>query len=125
MPDIINSNLVNEALSTIISTTAQAKDFILSEAPDVVSQLLVYNLAINVAYLVISVLIILVYAKYMHYLFTDEGDLNEFHIPLSMFSGAAVLITFCITIFETTPELLKLWLAPKVWLIEYAAALVN
>ena len=121
------SDLINKGISGIDAT----KDFLVSELPDVIQQLLIWHGVRNLIMCVIglSILItgsILFYKvlikKYGKAMWKEFDNGME---PLGIFIYALltlpVLIPSCILI---NLEWLQIWIAPKVWLIEYAGKLI-
>ena len=109
-----------------ISGIDTAANFLAAEIPDVIHQLLMWNLTYSFlkASLCFAIVVAIVYFAYhgekkLH----AEGDHGSKGLPTFV---AAVLIVgpFC-GLCSSVTEALKIWIAPKVWLIEYAAELVK
>ena len=122
--EAINNNLVNEALASVIQSTTLAKDFILSEAPVVVEQLITYTLTTTSLSIFVAVLIISIQLYKMRWWEAQDRaatDTESILYGLGWVASAISVIIFLCNV----PVALKLWLAPKIWLIEYAADLVK
>jgi len=132
----------NEVLKGLIDNAASMKDFILSEAPEVIQQLLMWDLTESIIGCLFSILTI-ISALIPSVLVIRRGIKYEWHdyknrkcgydntsgqtmiVPLSLF---CILYDFiCIMVFLSFFNLkwLQIWIAPKVYLIEYAAELVK
>lgn len=138
----MNENLQN-AVASIITKAVQGADaaaeFVKAELPDVIQQLLTWNLVENLVFWCASVFLLLVVAPVLirmifvafkncdndeskdHWAYSDEVacPVAATSFVLSLISIIVGLIGIC------DIEWLQIWLAPKVWLIEYAADLVK
>lgn len=141
---------LNDALIDIIQKTQGAVqegvNFLSAQIPDVVHQLLVWKLAESLAYGVFAIFsfvlaLLLVrsifkppvgiqnessvrYSKYKPTLWRDEdGDFQ----PTIVGGGVAALVLTACTLANLPQFLtaLQIYIAPKVWLIEYAAHLAK
>ena len=114
------SETTNNALIEILDTVKKGVDFSIEQLPDIVKQLLYYNTAVYSAWFIFSIIgLILTYKLHKH------GKVYEYNVgPYHMmvgFIGITSIIVFIANIFN----LLKITLAPKVWLIEYTATLLQ
>ena len=131
---------LNEALADlIVKTTSAAEkttDFLLAEVPDVTHQLLLYKMVENsVSLLFIVAFYVAAYkvCKKPVSLFNKEIDKDildqdasiMFAVPMGLLIVAATSIIFLFVAYNKVAAILKIWLAPKIYLIEYAANLVN
>lgn len=140
----------NKILADLLQKASNGIDaavsFSQAQIPDVVNQLLLWNAVSSVisqvvALAVIMLLAVIVYRgvsrrgtrtegggwRGYHYegrsFFWDEdGDLSFPGMMCSMASGGTILV--CLMAFATNFDWLKIWLAPKLYLIEYAAHLL-
>lgn len=126
----MDASIVNNALVSIINDVASAKNFILSQAPDVISQLIQWNtIKYGSLVLFLGVLALFMYicGIYLHkkYLSEPDGDRRDDE-DLAIGAGAAYIVGIAISVFVVWNifALVKIYVAPKVWLIEYAARLV-
>lgn len=118
-------NTINEALLSIIGSVTSAKDFLLSELPEVVEQLLLWKLCESLVLngIALTLVIILIYlnVKYSpRILAWDEWD-----TPAPVFFtgglGGVALVIFV----NMDLDWLMILVAPKVYLIEYMTELVK
>ena len=127
---IVNNNL-QDALATIISKTVAgvdaASNFLGEQLPDVIHQLLMWKMVWAGFSFVICCAVIAVLYFGMRKLYAvieaEDGD----HFATFM-AGVIAVITGVVFFFVALSELqtfLQIWIAPKVWLIEYTASLVK
>ena len=119
-----------------------AKNFIISEIPDVLSQLIIWKTYQHLFYIILS-LVIMIYCFYWlkTYVFFDRSnptenqkralqtghykeDLKDSYVPLAT-ASACCLIAFSIVLICNTMDLLQITVAPKVYLIEYSQQLMS
>ena len=122
---------LQKALTEILHGVLTAKGFMLAELPEVIQQLLLwkfwYHSARMAGFIVIIGLIIVLIVKVEKYVLNaediDRMDKRFFGwflvpmlsiIPIVLISGIFFNLTW-----------LQIWLAPKVYLIEYAASLTK
>lgn len=116
-----SQKVLSDLLSRAVQGVDKAVEFSQAQIPDVIHQLLVWNavssLLIQVFLLILCVCIVLVIRL------AWKGD--EEHLMLAtMILGGLLLLTFTVFIFHNF-DWLKIWLAPKLYLLEYAASLVK
>jgi len=124
-------NTANEALRAIIDNATLAKEFIPAELPDVVQQLLHWeavisgiHCAIGTCFLLIPVVLVCWQyknrVKHMEWLENEPGWDTGFY-----FANLANVFPIVIGMIWWDFTWLKIWMAPKVYLLEYAASLVK
>lgn len=118
---------LQKALAEILNKTTQGAEagvgFLQRELPDVVQQLLVWHGVKSAVFFVILLSLSLISAWATKRVWTwareeDEGDEAATLFP----AGAAVVL--CVSAFGNL-DWLQILLAPKLYLIEYAASLVK
>ena len=120
-------------LREVTNTAADAKEFVLSELPDVVSQVIMWYGVYNfIEFLLgLSLLLIVFFTnKKVYYNKTDDEtwfqSLNPDEQFVALLPGPfASTIMAGIGILYINLQWLKIWIAPKLWLIEYTASLVK
>lgn len=125
MPNNANDiliNLINRAASGI----DQAVDFSKAQLPDVIHQLMIwkavsYSLSIGTI-LILLIICGLLLCKGIALLRIDSGSNPGF--VLMLIPGVSTVILFIFLCGEIG-DAVQLWLAPKVWLIEYATQLMG
>lgn len=129
------SQLIERSLSGVDTAAA----FIQSELPEYVYQLLLWygvkSAIVGLAFLSITVAWfwygiikpVKIIKKGMQEeretLFTDKHGIIEEHSLILMFNAAIILPA--VKSFSDLLEALQIWMAPKVWLLEYASTLVK
>jgi len=147
-------NTANVALKDIIQSVTSVKEFMMTQIPDVLHQLLMWQFAHNVIWLIVNCIVVYftywlcknAFISYNEYCDQDaimrqtqdtkvhkeaktKQEKIELRIVVTGFLGIITgIISFAGAIpgaidnFETA---LKIWIAPKIFLIEYAAELVK
>lgn len=121
-------NIANEALIGFIESVQSAKDFALEQAPDVVHQLLTWKLAEACLYLtcgaIFFVTAMVAWKVFATCLRKAPHDLTPKTIASMCYGTLGSILGPC-AFFDYGPTALQIWLAPKVYLLEYAADLVK
>ena len=127
-----------------ISGVEAATNFLAAEIPDVVHQLLMWHMVKSAVVCAIGVMLIPCSVLILKWAFKDpvldeensnkyrkaykatvvydtDGKVTPSVVPVCTVSAFPVIIGFCMLNIEW----LQIWIAPKVWLIEYAAKLVK
>lgn len=143
-------DIMNEALAGLITKAVSgaeaAGDFLLAEVPEVIHQLLLWKtVSLSLTTLTFLMLVLLciyligkvagsyseaVRSENKSSIWVDYIDYRKRYEPSVCTGLSFILITVCIVFlsigfFSNGGGLLKIWLAPKVWLLEYGAALVK
>jgi len=128
----------NEALRAIIDNATSAKEFILSELPEVIEQLLMWKTTesiISIVFMLLSVAILALViftvircnkfeGKGNGVILKETGPLDFFLIiGLMILAGLSVLALF--SVYFDLSRILQIYIAPKVYLLEYASKLIN
>jgi hypothetical protein len=118
---------LQQALATIIGKTMQGVDasisFLSAEIPDVIHQLLVFKLAQACVLLVMAIIYLIAWSVFSYKSF--KHGWHEGIQMVTVFAGGAVAVTSAISLFINGGVALQIWLAPKIYLIEYAASLAK
>lgn len=119
---------LNEALAQLIKKAVEGADkageFLVAEVPDVLGQLLTYYTVWYILVVVGAALGAGLLIKLMAYALKKHPDNDVVLIPTITLGGMGAAI-LAITSFANIPNMLKVWIAPKVWLLEYGASLVK
>lgn len=112
-----------------------ALDFIKDQAPDVIRQLLVWKCVVSATYCLLAValfgLMVFLAYKLNKWLFTadkdgdkpiDDGDVG---IPAVLFGNFFIQLLWIPICINANLTWLQILIAPKVWLLEYAASLIK
>lgn len=127
-----NSNKANEVLAAILekamATAEKTGTFLQEQAPDVVQQLLTWKL---VQYSVSAVVCFIAFfllaylaSKTLKSLGEEDSYFVTWQPPVLAASGVGALVV-SISAANNALTAMQIWLAPKVYLIEYAANLVK
>jgi len=121
----------NEALRALIDNAASTKEFILAELPEVVQQLLMWKTAESIADCVIALAFVGVPLFIVRWQWVN-GEEHIKHSIVKETDGAIYLVNAVLilplligTLKYCNLTWLQIWLAPKVYLLEYAADLVK
>ncbi len=125
-------NNAKELLNVIIADALSIREFVIEEMPEVVQQILAWNFAYSLISFVAGVLIwigfpILI-CKHYKWLKKESDDFcDDLKCMFNLLFGLAYGIVFSVCGFALITNLtwLQIWLAPKVYLIEYAANLTR
>ncbi len=116
--------LINEALAGAIEAAKKTGNFVIEQAPDLIQQLVLYKtweysliIAISLGWFITSYFLIKWAIKKIED--TDGGTLAV--IIVAIILDLVSIIAF----FNTLFDLVKIVVAPKVWLLEYAAMLLK
>lgn len=112
-------------LSSTINAATAAKDFLISEMPEVIRQLLMWKaidsgigFAVGVAWIIAAFFI----AKKVRAMLAE----NELDFPeMALSTGGALCLVLGVSVCAHNLVWLQILVAPKIYLIEYAASLVK
>lgn len=139
--EIINTNL-QDALSVFIDKTVEGVDasveFLQQEIPDVIYQLILWYgvKSATTALLIILLLTVVHYGIYRGVklassLYAEHHKKDAYSITVVM-AGVGTLIAYPLLWIETLSPLynnlmtaLQIWVAPKIWLLEYAGSFIK
>lgn len=130
---------LTELLTKSTEGIDQAASFLSAEIPDVIQQLLMWHGVYNFTWFVIGILIMIIAVifNYKQYKWIKEDykkDANNYDFDSYnwdrgwSFSSFNCIQLAALAIFEANTiniQWLKIWIAPKAWLIDYAATLVS
>lgn len=114
------------ALAEIINLTLQGKDFIIEQAPDVITQLLAWKFTVSLAGFIIGWVLLLLVGLSIKPLIKScrsGGFLYKADCEPAVCFLIAPIILGGILIFDII--WLQILIAPKIYLLEYAARLVT
>lgn len=123
---------MNEALAEIIlsalRTAETAQEFVLSEMPDVISQLLMWKAAESLIFCIIGLILLVFLGSYWLMVYKRwskwVADKKDYEFNAAMFGGFATLGLGIVIANIINTTWLQILIAPKVYLIEYAAELL-
>lgn len=117
------ANRLNGILDYLTEAIKGTTDFVADQAPEVVQQLLAWKMfqfgGLAVAFLIVMFVMIKIWWRpYKN--FKNLSDDAQFGTGMIMFFTLAPFIGFVLTGLQA----MKIWIAPKVYLIEYIASLL-
>jgi len=116
-------SIVNDILAKAIQTATATGDFLKEQIPEVVTQLLRWSIAEHAVWIVLSSIALIISWKFWKFgkkLFTQDDS----YFPIFFATtGSTILPGICFVYHSL--GLLKLLIAPKLWLLEYAAHLIG
>jgi hypothetical protein len=100
-----------------------AGDFLASELPEVIQQLLMWHMTVNIIW---SFVFLCVFATvgWLFWFCCKKEDKSGGWGPGIFLCVIGLVVTF-LGFFSYASTALQIWIAPKVWLIEYAAKLAS
>ena len=114
-----------ELITKSVQTAEKAGEFIVSELPEVVGQLLAWEITWNLIWFCFGILVFIlsVYGNYRFFVWakSEDGDTEALMFMVITLIPVVIGMVFC----GANLDWLKILIAPKVWLIEYAANLVK
>lgn len=130
---------LGELLGSVNSGIGAAGEFLASELPDVIQQLLLWYGVKSGLTCLVGIVAAILFPKLISVLLrkTDgkssffwdsQGDFSGYPLPaITVMMGVmGAIIIEAIFIFDfINIEWLQIWLAPKIWLIEYASRLAS
>lgn len=115
---------LSEALGGVVENAALAKDFVLAELPDVVTQLLWWNGVKSFFGFVFGVVMLLAGWRLIAYTRRNWERLEDEDIEHLPIMGVAAALIIGVAMSLSNMAWLQILIAPKVYLIEYAARLI-
>ncbi|MDR0458403.1 MAG: hypothetical protein LBH10_05175 [Burkholderiaceae bacterium] len=129
MTNDLQSKLV-EILTAIQTSVSKASDFALSQLPDIARQYVLYGRAYNTllfgAAIAVFVICVFVFLKFGVYGKSVDkyGEWTEARHAITIFSCMIGTVGFAVSLMSAR-DMLLVWLAPKVWLLQEIARLVK
>lgn len=117
-----------EALAKIIDKTLNAVDsgveFLSNQIPDVIHQLLLYNMVWALMWWAISIIVIVACVTFIvKGVKACQADRIDEDLAAGIIIPCAIVIIIFTIVFANNWDWMKIWLAPKLYLIEYATQL--
>lgn len=125
---------LTDSLAVIIDKATSAVEtgvaFLSAQIPDVIHQLLMWHFTLDILVIVVPGL----FLAFMVWLcfkvrktswFYDYSDVVSFPAFLLLMITSISCVIWVISSFHSILDAVQIWIAPKIWLIEYAANLVK
>lgn len=117
-----------DAVTKSIQAAGDATDFLIGQLPDVIKQFLMWKMVESIAWNVVSVIGVLAMIAIVRK-FLAKGRQTKWDWEDRLFPFAIGSFLFCFVIaistFNFNLDWLQIWVAPKVYLIEYAKAAIG
>lgn len=121
---------LQKALTEILNGVLTAKDFMIAELPEVIQQLLIWKFYEHLIFCLVGIAIAI--GVFIGFYIAYKSDKNNQidarkktdgseYVFLGLWSFASLMLLMLLSNITW----LQIWLAPKVYLIEYAASLTN
>lgn len=126
---------LQKAIADMFNSVLSAKDFLVGELPEYVNQLLMWRMVWSIGFFVIGLALILsaiCLQAWIYKSYKNKGAIYSIVSEDAEFWPAIIIIDFILSVTAfifgvsiISMEWLQIWIAPKVWLVEYAASLVK
>jgi len=127
-------NAVTELITKAISTADHAQEFVMAEMPELIQQLLYWKMIEAIFVFILSIIWLFAYIKSIKWIWPklnhkvdclDAWAASKGISTIGMvIVGSLVIINLTIGIDQIF-TILQIWIAPKVYLIEYASGLIK
>jgi len=120
-------------LNNITETAGSAKEFLVEQTPQVIQELLkwysIYSFIEFIAGIILGIFMIVIFHKSFrkvtspNWVYDEFGDIHSdprMFVPIILEIIIAIIVANLVNL-----QWLKIWVAPKLWLIEYTADLVK
>ena len=118
-----------EILKKGLEAAEKTGNFVVEQAPDLIQQLIVWKTCEYIFLIIISIAFMFSLYKWHKSAMKRYDDFDGFYIKTEFFIyciyAIVVILIFGIGLFQSFFNLLQILLAPKIWLIEYAANLIK
>ena len=118
-----------EILKKGLEAAEKTGNFVVEQAPDLIQQLIVWKTCEYIFLIIISIAFMFSLYKWYKSAMKRYDDFDGFYIKTESFIygvyAIVVILIFGIALFHSFFNLIQILLAPKIWLIEYAANLIK
>ena len=116
---------ITRLIESSLSIAEKTGEFVLAEVPEFLQQLLLWYGVSNFIYFLIGVGIIVIMTWWVRVLPSVIKKYNGDAVDI--LGPSAIIMTALLLLLVSLLNLtwLKVWIAPKVWLVEYAASLIK
>ena len=125
MNDKLEKALI-EILETVTTSTGKAVDFLSGEIPEVAEQILNFHFYESIVMLIGNILLFFVGVSvpFVVYKLIKNNEGEMFFMVFTLFD-LIILIPSSINIMKSVLKIIKISVAPKLYLIEYVSALIK
>ena len=118
-----------ELVTQSVAGVKEGFSFVAGQIPDVVMQLVVYQRVLSTAYFVFGVILLLLAYKAVKAGFEESKkpsrEQSDGVMVFSIVGGLVSIFGGALFTILNVATMIKVWFAPKVWLIEYAVDLTK
>ena len=118
-----------EILKKGLEAAEKTGNFVVEQAPDLIQQLIVWKTCEYIFLIIISIAFMFSLYKWHKSAMKRYDDFDGFYIKTEFFIyciyAIVVILIFGTALFKSFFNLIQILLAPKIWLIEYAANLIK
>lgn len=127
--DTINkaTEVSGKAVDKVGEVTTKSIDFAIEQIPDIIHQLLYWKVAEASLYILLGFVLayfLILVGKYVYKATKEGGDLPLFYLYFVMSSIVGGISVGCL-VFNNLLIIAQIWIAPKIYLIEYASKLIK
>jgi len=115
---------LGELLSKANDGIDAASGFLVAELPEVIQQLLSWHCVLSLVWAIVFVVMFITSIKLFLWGGGEDCKGSEMEVVVWLLTALGGVVTFFLAINRII-EALQIWIAPKVWLIEYAASLAS
>lgn len=118
-----------EIITKVTKGVDASVDFLSAEIPDVVHQLLMWYAVKGAVLCVIGVAVVVMWVivemKVVKHLKAEQADHDVWFLGYIVLGSVARLVPFFSALTTINLDWLQIWIAPKIWLIEYVSSLAK
>ena len=118
-----------EILKKGLEAAEKTGNFVVEQAPDLIQQLIVWKTCEYIFFIIISIAFMFSLYKWHKSAMKRYDNYDNFCGKIESFIygvyAIVVILIFGIALFKSFFDLIQILLAPKIWLIEYAANLIK
>ncbi len=118
---------LNSSLIKMIDGLEDGAAFLGAEIPEYINQLLMWNLARNALICLLGVILLFSTIPYIKFIWKKTSNMDSGGgDAIKIFAGGlGTLVLFLTGVNTVNLEWLQIWIAPKVWLVEYVVTLTK
>lgn len=116
---------VNTILTKALSIADETGEFLVEQVPDVVNQLLIWEATASAIGMASWIIIVFLYSRGCVRLWNSDHDVQSADVLGGMVIFGILMSLLLLVIIEVSFDWLKILVAPKLYLLEYAATLVK
>ena len=125
MNDELQSKLA-EVLGGIADGVSQAKDFAVEQLPDVAQQYIMFGMVWQTVAFLVSLAVFVAFCMLLFFIIKKRSDLDEVIVGLGGGLTVVIAIPFSlVVVMETMKNMLMVWFAPKLYLLQGIAGLLK